>query len=79
MIMNKVNWHKWPQEKPTKTGEYLCRGMGGLNNKLHHWVCLWVGKDTCQDKDVANKLYYGGNEFNECPNGVFQWLDLKEL
>ena len=77
--MNKVNWHKWPQEKPARTGEYLCRGIGGLNNKKHHYVCLWVGEDTCRDKDVANKLYYGGNEFREIPSGNFEWLDLTEL
>ena len=70
-------WHKWPYEKPSKTGEYLIRGIGGLNNKLHHWVCLWVGVDKCSDKDIVNKFYYDGNEFNECD--FFEWLDVKKL
>lgn len=73
------NWHKWPQEKPSKTGEYLCRGIGGLNIKLHHWVCLWVGEDECLDMNYSNKFYYGGNEFNQCPSGNFEWIDVTEL
>lgn len=68
-------WHEWPQEKPSRTGEYLIRGIGGLNNKLHHWVCLWVG-DT-DDADISNKFFYGGNEFRECIK--FEWLDVKDL
>lgn len=74
-------WHKWPQEKPSKTGEYLCRGIGGLNNKLHHYVCLWVGEDACQDKGVTNKFYFGGNEF--ClvigKNKPFEFINVNEL
>ena len=79
MTQKNVNWHKWPNEKPARTGEYLVRGVGGLNNKLHHYVCLWIGEDTCRDKDINNKFYYGGNEFNEVPSGDFEWLDLTEL
>ena len=71
----KSAWHKWPQEKPSKTGEYLTRGIGGLNNKLHHWVCLWVG-DT-DDAQISNKFYFGGNEFCECTE--FEWIDVNEL
>ena len=67
-------WHKWPEEKPRKTGEYLVRGIGGLNNRLHYWVCLWIEKP----KDLRG-LYYGGNLFNEVPTNEFEWIDVKEL
>jgi len=78
---NNNKWHKWPQEKPTETGEYLVRGIGGLNNKLHHYVCLWVGEDDCQDKDIANKFYFGGNEFflTIGNNKEFEFIDVNEL
>ncbi len=72
-----AKWHKFPEEKPSATGEYLVRGIGGLNNKLHHWVCLWVG--DFEDKALAHRFFYGGNEFNDVPSGKFEWLDLKEL
>ena len=55
-----VNWRIFPDEKPTTTGEYLVRGIGGLNNKLHHWVCLWVGEH--EDSAIANRFFYGGND-----------------
>ena len=72
-----VKWHKFPEEKPSVTGEYLLRGIGGLNNKLHHWVCLWVAE--CDEARIANRFFYGGNEFNNVPSGRFEWLDLKDL
>lgn len=72
-----ARWRKFPAEKPSATGEYLVRGIGGLNNKLHHWVCLWVGE--CEDKMIAHRFFYGGNEFTNVPSGAFEWLDLKEL
>ena len=79
MEHTKNNWHKWPQEKPTKTGEYLCRGFGGLDNKIHYYVCLWVGNDACNDNDIAGKFYYGGNEFSEIPSGEFEFIKCNEL
>lgn len=69
-------WNKFPELKPSKTGEYLCRGIGGLNNKIHYWVCLWVNE--CDDKDIEKHFFYRGNEFKECPNG-FEWIDLNKL
>lgn len=68
-------WHKWPQEKPSRTGEYLIRGIGGLNNKLHHWVCLWVGET--EYSEISCKFFYGGNEFCECQS--FEWVDVNKL
>ena len=73
----KKGWRKFPDEKPPVTGEYLVRGIGGLNNALHHWVCLWVGK--CEDPSIENRFFYGGNEFQNVPSGEFEWMDLKEL
>ena len=72
----KKGWRTFPAEKPTAAGEYLVRGVGGLNNKLHNWVCLWV--NDCEDKSIAHRFFYGGNEFN-VPSGEFEWMDLKEL
>ena len=73
-----LEWHKWSSEKPVKTGEYLVRGIGGLNHKLHYWVCLWIGEDTTFDSTVKNKLFYGGNEFDNC-DGDFEWISVNEL
>jgi len=71
----KNGWRKFPDEKPAAAGEYLVRGIGGLDNKLHHWVCLWVG--DFDDKTIAHRFFYGGNEFRECE--VFEWVDVNEL
>lgn len=68
-------WREWPSERPSRTGEYLVRGIGGLNNKLHHWVCLWVGES--EDSEISCKFFYGGNEFAECRE--FEWMDVMEL
>lgn len=72
-----VRWRHYPEEKPTVTGEYLLRGHGGLDGRLHHWVCLWV--ENCVDAQIAHRFFYGGNEFNNVPSGTFEWLDLKKL
>ncbi len=72
-----AGWHRFPNEKPSQHGEYLVRGIGGLNNKLHHWVCLWI--DEYDNKDIERRFFYGGNEFKECPSGKFEWMDLREL
>lgn len=76
-VSAKKGWRMWPQEKPSHTGEHLVRGIGGLNNKLHYWVCLWIGEDKSEDKDLVNKFYYGGNEFRECQE--FEFIDVNEL
>ena len=73
----KRGWKQYPDEKPALSGEYLVRGIGGLDNKLHHWVCLWVGE--CDDKTLAHRFFYGGNEFQNVPSGRFEWMDPKEL
>jgi len=72
----KPKWKSYPGVMPSVSGEYLVRGIGGLNNKLHYWVCLWVG--DCDDKTIAHRFFYGGNEFRNV-TGKFEWLDLKEL
>lgn len=73
----KNNWREFPTEHPTETGEYLCRGIGGLNNRLHHYVCLWIGE--CDDRQIANHFFYGGNVFNEIPSGKFEFIKCSEL
>ena len=67
-------WRKFPGEQPKEFGEYLVRGIGGLNNRMHHWVCLWI-----DDPALKKGFYYNGNEFNNVPSGEYEWLDLKEL
>ena len=70
----KKGWRKWPQEKPTQRGEYLVRGVGGLNNKMHYWVCLWVAHPN-----ILSGLYYNGNVFNQVPSGEFEFIKCDEL
>ena len=72
--MGKLKWHHYPDEKPTMVGEYLVRGVGGINNCLHHWVCLWI-----EGGSVPTGFYYNGNEFNQCPSGEYEWIEVKEL
>ena len=70
----RARWRKFPDEKPIRFGEYLVRGIGGLNNKLHHWVCLWI-----DDPAIPSNFYFNGNEFNQVPGGCYEWVDVNEL
>lgn len=71
-----INWHKFPYEQPTEEKEYLVRGIGGIDNRLHHWVCLWVNER--KQLGVPKRFYYRGNLFHN-DSGVFEWLDLESL
>ena len=79
--MRKVNpdaqWHTWPQEKPATDREIrniLVKGIGGLDDKLHYWLCMWVWTSDLKG------LYYNGNEFNGiAPDREFEWLYVDEL
>lgn len=73
--ITKNNWRAFPTERPTEMGEYLCRGIGGLNNKLHYYVCLWVN----EPKENLIGFFYGGNEFAEIPTGKFEFIKCSEL
>lgn len=74
-----MKWHKYPQETPNKDentyGEYIVRGIGGLNHKLHYYVVFWIWNKA----EALCGFYYRGNEFNEIPSGEFEWIDTKEL
>ena len=74
-----MKWHKYPQETPPKDGktfgEYLIRGIGGLNNKLHYYVAFWC---WIKEENLCG-FFYHGNEFCEIPSGEFEWLDLKTI
>lgn len=73
----KEGWRKFPDEKPTASGEYLVRGIADRDKKQHHWICLWIGE--CGVKELENCFFYEGNKFYEVSSGEFEWLDLKEL
>lgn len=74
-----MKWHKYPEETPPKDenvhGEYLIRGNGGLNGKLHYYVAFWCWIK----KEGLCGFFYRGNEFCEIPSGEFEWIDTKEL
>ena len=74
-----VRWRRFPDEKPVHTGEYLVRGIGGLNGKLHYWVCLWVRGDN-GIIDIPTGFYYNGNPFErQIDSNEYEWLDLRVL
>ena len=73
-----AEWHKWPDEVPELDGReihsYLVRGIGGIDNKLHHWICEYV-----ETNDHTLKGWFlCGNEFREQNKG-FQYMDVDEL
>lgn len=74
-----MKWHKYPEETPPKDentyGEYLIRGKGGLNEKLHYYVAFWCWIK----KEGLCGFFYRGNEFCEIPSGEFEWVDLKTI
>lgn len=74
-----IDWHKFPEEKPSLSSEYLVRGIGGINNQLHHWICYYLTESVCESLGIKSGFYYNGNEFNQCPSGEYEWLDVKEI
>lgn len=79
IINDDACWHKWPEEVPELNGReihsYLVRGIGGLNEKLHYWICQYVKTDS-----VPEGWYLNGNEFKESQDGrELQFIDVDEL
>lgn len=82
--MKKINnpnaqWYKWPEEVPELNGReihsYLVRGIGGLDEKLHYWICEYVKTDG-----LAEGWYLNGNEFRESQDGrELLFTDVDEL
>ena len=67
-------WKKYPQEKPTHMGDYLIRGIGGWDNKFHHWLCFWADVDG-----IPTNFYYNGNEFRCTEKDEFEFLDVNDI
>ena len=79
-LINNPNaeWHIWPNEVPELDGReihsYLVRGVGGLDDKLHHWICEYV-----QTNDHTLKGWFlNGNEFRD-QDKEFEFMDVDEL
>lgn len=82
--MKKINnpnaqWHKWPEEVPELNGReihsYLVRGIGGLDEKLHYWICQYVKTDS-----LPEGWYLNGNEFKDSQDGrELLFVDVDEL
>jgi len=71
--------HKWPEEVPELNGReihsYLVRGYGGLDEKLHYWICQYV-----KTKGIAEGWYLNGNEFKDAhDNKELLFVDVDEL
>ena len=66
----RARWHRYPDEKPSETGEYLLRGVGRLDNRQYHMVCMW--------NEMEGSFNFGGIEFL-VDNTKVEWLDVKEL
>lgn len=64
IINDDACWHKWPEEVPELNGReihsYLVRGIGGLDEKLHYWICQYVKTDG-----LPEGWYLNGNEFKD--------------
>ena len=80
MIINDYAcWHKWPDEVPELNGReihsYLLRGIGGLDEKLHYWICQYVKTDG-----LPEGWYLNGNEFKDSQDGrEMLFVDVDEL
>ena len=79
MINNDACWHKWPEEVPELNGReihsYLVRGIGGLDEKLHYWICQYVKTES-----LPEGWYLNGNEFRQAHDGrELLFVDVDEL
>lgn len=80
MIINSdACWHKWPEEVPELNGReihsYLVRGIGGLDEKLHYWICQYVKTDG-----LPEGWYLNGNEFKDSQDiHELLFVDVDEL
>lgn len=79
IINDDACWHKWPEEKPELNGReihsYLVRGTGGIDEKLHYWICQYVKTDS-----VPEGWYLNGNEFRDSQDGrELLFVDVDEL
>lgn len=72
-------WHKWPDEKPDLGGRqihsYFVKGYGGIDEKLHSWVCEYI------ETDGLKGWFLNGHEFAEATKdgGEFNWIDVDDL
>ena len=79
IINDDACWHKWPEEVPELNGReihsYLVRGIGGLDEKIHYWICQYVKTDS-----LPEGWYLNGNEFRESQDGrELLFTDVDEL
>ena len=79
IINDDACWHKWPEEVPELNGReihsYLVRGIGGLDEKLHYWICQYVKTDG-----LPEGWYLNGNEFKDSQDGrELLFVDVDEL
>ena len=79
IINDDACWHKWPEEVPELNGReihsYLVRGIGGLDEKLHYWICQYVKTDS-----LPEGWYLNGNEFRDSQDGrELLFVDVDEL
>jgi len=79
IINDDACWHKWPEEVPELNGReihsYLVRGIGGLDEKLHYWICQYVKTDG-----LPEGWYLNGNEFRDSQDGrELLFVDVDEL
>lgn len=79
IINDDACWHKWPEEVPELNGReihsYLVRGIGGLDEKLHYWICQYVKTDG-----LPEGWYLNGKEFKDSQDGrELLFVDVDEL
>ena len=79
IINDDACWHKWPEEVPELNGReihsYLVRGIGGLDEKLHYWICQYIKTDG-----LPKGWYLNGNEFKDSQDGrELLFVDVDEL
>ena len=79
IINDDACWHKWPEEVPELNGReihsYLVRGIVGLDEKLHYWICQYFKTDG-----LPEGWYLNGNEFKDSQDGrELLFVDVDEL
>lgn len=79
IINDDACWHKWPEEVPELNGReihsYLVRGIVGLDEKLHYWICQYVKTDG-----LPEGWYLNGNEFKDSQDRhELLFVDVDEL
>jgi len=78
--MEKLKWHKYPQETPPKISgkltDCLIKGISAATHHQAYWNAFWVWEES----DRLKGFFMNGNEFwGQTETNEFEWLTCEEI